>query len=404
MTNTITIPLSEIYIGTIDWLPSHEDVLEGKGVELDTHGVPTDPAWCHLGATCGEGEWELNYEEVALEIEDSVIYHDNSSLIITVPISHLIRERFDRVLSALFADVYGTGGYWGGSAGSGKTEPEFYSILFVPKSGVYEQFLMYRGVSSESSFSKNDATIYTMTMRGFMCLERSEGDQSGHAFFRRTTMTDKEKMTNNDTREHIMNVQRLLSSVITDFVERSVKHDASKLVNPELETFTRVTDRLNGLTYGSDEYKACLKDMGPALKHHYANNSHHPEYWDPIPSGEKVYEYHCESCANIYILLLSDQSECIYCGQEVMNITERTFFTESRVTSMTLMDVIEMLLDWKAASLRHADGDIYKSLEINKGRFELSQQLVEIMRNTIDYFGLGSTERGKKMIKGSPSR
>lgn len=36
----------------------------------------------------------------------------------------------------------------------------------------------------------------------------------------------------------------------------------------------------------------------------------------------------------------------------------------------------------KAATERHADGDIMKSIEINKGRFELSEQLCNIMRNT----------------------
>ena len=32
------------------------------------------------------------------------------------------------------------------------------------------------------------------------------------------------------------------------------------------------------LTYGSDEYKACLTEMKPALDHHYAANRHHPEH------------------------------------------------------------------------------------------------------------------------------
>ena len=36
---------------------------------------------------------------------------------------------------------------------------------------------------------------------------------------------------------------------------------------------------------------------------------------------------------------------------------------------MTLLDMLEMLCDWRAASLRHADGDIYQSLVINRARF-----------------------------------
>jgi hypothetical protein len=54
---------------------------------------------------------------------------------------------------------------------------------------------------------------------------------------------------------------------------------------------------------------------------------------------------------------------------------------------MDLYDIIEMFLDWKAATERHADGDILKSIEINKGRFKMSEQLYEIFLNTaLRYF------------------
>lgn len=50
---------------------------------------------------------------------------------------------------------------------------------------------------------------------------------------------------------------------------------------------------------------------------------------------------------------------------------------------MNLVDIIEMLCDWKAATLRHADGDIYKSIEINQKRFGYSDELKSIFINTI---------------------
>jgi hypothetical protein len=53
---------------------------------------------------------------------------------------------------------------------------------------------------------------------------------------------------------------------------------------------------------------------------------------------------------------------------------------------MTLVDVIEMLADWKAATERHEDGDLAKSLEIQRERFGLSDQLVAILRNTAEQF------------------
>ena len=52
---------------------------------------------------------------------------------------------------------------------------------------------------------------------------------------------------------------------------------------------------------------------------------------------------------------------------------------------MNLIDVIEMLCDWKAATMRHADGDIKKSIEINQKRFGYSDELKAILLNTIEF-------------------
>ena len=52
---------------------------------------------------------------------------------------------------------------------------------------------------------------------------------------------------------------------------------------------------------------------------------------------------------------------------------------------MNLIDLLEMICDWKAATLRHDDGDIYKSLEINHQRFGYSYQLHHILKNTVDW-------------------
>lgn len=137
-----------------------------------------------------------------------------------------------------------------------------------------------------------------------------------------------------DTRDHQAKVYANLQRVFNDLWNRSQVHDDSKLESPEKEIFDVVTPRLKGLTYGSDEYKASIAEMGEALAHHYAHNSHHPEHY---PNG---------------------------------------------VDGMTLMDLIEMFCDWKAASERHADGDFAKSLEINRKRFAVSDQLASIFENT----------------------
>lgn len=137
-----------------------------------------------------------------------------------------------------------------------------------------------------------------------------------------------------ETLAHIRRVQELLAHVVTKLLKRARLHDVSKLSEPEASTFAEMTSKLKGCSYGSDEYKGFLAAMKPALDHHYANNSHHPEYW---PNGTK---------------------------------------------DMSLLDLIEMLIDWKAAGERHADGSIAKSLDHNKGRFGYGDELDLILRNT----------------------
>jgi hypothetical protein len=148
-----------------------------------------------------------------------------------------------------------------------------------------------------------------------------------------------EQLTNDSTRAHIDQVAQFIGIVRLLLEERTQQHDASKLTRPEVEIFTTYTPKLAASTYGSDEYKQFLAEMKPALAHHYAHNRHHPEHF------------------------------------------------EDGVNDMTLIDVIEMVCDWKAATLRHQNGDIRKSIEINQERFGISPQLSRIILNTIEELG-----------------
>ena len=142
-----------------------------------------------------------------------------------------------------------------------------------------------------------------------------------------------------ETYKHKTTVSNFINTIVNDLLIRSANHDNSKLESPEVEIFTEYTPKLANSTYGSDEYKQFLKEMKPALEHHYANNSHHPEFY---PEGIKA---------------------------------------------MSLVDLVEMLCDWKAATMRHNDGNIFKSIELNQKRFGYSDELKQILLNTVeDYF------------------
>ena len=151
----------------------------------------------------------------------------------------------------------------------------------------------------------------------------------------------------NKTLQHIRLVQCYLSIVTGQLEKRAIEHDKSKFTKEEWEHFLIHTENLAKLTYGSDEYKAGLKALEPALDHHYGNNRHHPEYF---------------MRQDKYILNVSSALGC-----------------------MNLIDLIEMVCDWIVATQRHEDGDILKSIEINQKRFRYSDEMKDILVNTVNY-------------------
>lgn len=141
-----------------------------------------------------------------------------------------------------------------------------------------------------------------------------------------------------DTLEHIVKVRKCIAQINYELEMRALKHDHDKIDNPtEKALFDEYTPKLKECTYGSDEYKKFLAGLKEGLDIHYANNRHHPEHF------------------------------------------------ENGINGMNLIDLVEMICDWKAASERHADGDVYKSIEINQQRFGYSDELKIILENTIDF-------------------
>lgn len=138
-----------------------------------------------------------------------------------------------------------------------------------------------------------------------------------------------------DTMNHVGKVRTNLQMFIDDLAARAVNHDFSKFTREEFEVMNETFPDLRGTTYGTPEYAELLKRIKPALDYHYKRNDHHPEHH------------------------------------------------ENGVNGMNLMQVVEMLCDWKAAAERHADGDPFDSLNKNKERFGLSDQLYFILQNTL---------------------
>ena len=142
-----------------------------------------------------------------------------------------------------------------------------------------------------------------------------------------------------EIKTHVAEVQRHLNSIALDLIERGRVHDNSKFSEPELSGFSENVDNVPLMVYDSEEYKKKWIEMKSVIDRHHRNNRHHPEHWS------------------------------------------------EGINDMSLIDILEMIVDWKAATMRYKDGNLEKSIEINCDKYKISPQLKQIILNTVqDHF------------------
>ena len=196
-----------------------------------------------------------------------------------------------------------------------------------------------------------------------------------------------------DTHEHIGQVRGLLLGVAAGLTERAHRHDRSKLESPEREVFDEFTPKLRDSTYGSDEYKSFLGGMGEGLRHHYEVNDHHPEHFPAAPAHETSIRvgtaYH--PSGDEYTVAAADCDQCDWTERgdeggvrDAAASHEREHHEPGGIHAMNLIQLTEMLCDWIAATRRHADGDIHRSIDQNAERFGYGDELCRLLHDTVD--------------------
>lgn len=122
-----------------------------------------------------------------------------------------------------------------------------------------------------------------------------------------------------ETWKHKFWVMRYIGGFGLKLLWRGITHDWSKFKPSEAVGFQRILDVLEQHEYGSEEYQQALSTG--CVRLHYQRNRHHPEHY------------------------------------------------KDGISSMTLLDIVEMLCDWRAAVRRGKNGDLRKSMWKNRSRF-----------------------------------
>jgi len=137
----------------------------------------------------------------------------------------------------------------------------------------------------------------------------------------------------------------LLMEVSNHLQQRALIHDESKLEPPEADILEEYIPKMAQYEFGTSDYVFMRTEMQDSLLHHYQCNRHHPEHF---PGG---------------------------------------------IGEMNLIDLLEMVADWKASTLRNPGGDLWKSFDICAERFDIEPQLLSVLKNLAMDMGWMPRER-----------
>lgn len=132
-----------------------------------------------------------------------------------------------------------------------------------------------------------------------------------------------------------LNIQRL----VHELERRALAHDLSKLATDEVVGFAAINRAAREHAYGTPEYDASMaqaKEPGGCIALHFSRNSHHPEY-------------------------------------------------HANDTDMGFLDLIEMVLDWKAAADTYGTNTLRQGLEHNRKRFAFTDAQWWLIEQVVEW-------------------
>lgn len=138
---------------------------------------------------------------------------------------------------------------------------------------------------------------------------------------------------------HVSEVTENLSQIRSDLEQRGIAHDRSKFEPFEFDAFVSTRPKFKKANYGTPEYQECVDLIKPSIDHHYAVNRHH------------------------------------------------TGFHEQGFAGMNLLDILEMLADWKAAARRSPSQSFAESLPKAYAKYGISKDMQIHIEATLKYLG-----------------
>lgn len=147
-------------------------------------------------------------------------------------------------------------------------------------------------------------------------------------------------------------VRVALGRVIHALTERSIEHDASKMLDDEFAGFSRINRVARVNKFGTPEYEESMEQEREVIDLHFSRNRHHPERPSILGLASEV---------------------------ERGSPDGFTYWSASDAAAMSFLDVIEMVCDWWGARMGYDDPRPWSdSVALNlekKGKYLSAEQL-----------------------------
>lgn len=140
-----------------------------------------------------------------------------------------------------------------------------------------------------------------------------------------------------DLVDHKRRVAGYMQSIANDLFRRAAVHDNSKFSPEEFESYDQAFPNFKKYAFGTEEMQAVYDSIRPALQHHFQANDHHVEHF------------------------------------------------EHGIDDMSLVQLIEMLCDWLAASERSKVAFV-DGLAVNKKKYFIDDQTYDVLINTVQRY------------------
>lgn len=134
--------------------------------------------------------------------------------------------------------------------------------------------------------------------------------------------------------QHRYYVHFFVTKLIEELLLRANLHDISKLTSEEFDGFAKSIYYLKGPWGQEARPPEILKRLKQSLVTHYAYNDHHPEYF------------------------------------------------QNGMKDMDLIQMLELIVDWRAAMIGQGNHDIEETLRVGQERFKYPDYVKDILRNT----------------------